>query len=181
MLPFACHRLCRRVQAQKATLPAKVVFFKAKGIAQKIQTLPCFAQLHHAGFLAVSVVSPSHPSSFSSMNFPQSSSLITRQHHKVVRIPDQFGSSPLGRAHPFRETLCRTNAGRYSPAMAKSLLLEASRSHCVAPSVCRRLFAGGSTSTGASSHNPYQVQHRAGPRPAFPRTSANLSCGIESK
>src|SRR5205085_11950595 len=53
VLPFARHRLFRRVHAQETRLPANVVPLKTKGVAQKIQTLPCFAQLQHASFLAV--------------------------------------------------------------------------------------------------------------------------------
>src|SRR6185369_14717751 len=77
-LPFTRHRFCRRVHVQKTVLSAKVVLLKAKGIAQKVQTLPCFAQFHHTGFLTVQF-QPKPSFQLFLDELPQASSLITRQ------------------------------------------------------------------------------------------------------
>src|SRR5687767_6738054 len=50
---FTRHRLLGRVHAQKTFPPVKAGSLKAKGVAQKVQTFPRLAQVHHTGFLAV--------------------------------------------------------------------------------------------------------------------------------
>src|SRR5258708_28607726 len=89
-LPLAGQGLGRRFQIQIPGLPSVEVSNIPKRVAQKIQARFGFLEVDHSRFVPVD--NQSHPPFQLPLNEPpQLLALVSRQNHKVVRVPHQFG------------------------------------------------------------------------------------------
>src|SRR6267143_4372863 len=94
---FPSHCFARGRQIPVPLVSAQPVSVVPEGVAQEVQALARYLQVHYPRLLAVEL-QPEPPLQFAFDKALQWRTDVSRQHHKIIGIPYQFGFGPSCRA-----------------------------------------------------------------------------------